>query len=202
MSVANPLLSEAAQRNLVLASRSPRRVDILRGLDIAFDVVPAAGHIEERATNADPFERAIEAARLKAADVAQHRRDALVIGADTMVILGERVLEKPANDDEARGFLRLLSGETHTVVTGVAVVRMSDGIDLAREERTRVHFRKLSDDDIARYVASGDGRDKAGSYAVQGLGAGLVSAIEGCFYNVVGLPVSLLFDLLEETVKA
>lgn len=201
MSAANPLLSEAAQRGVVLASRSPRRADILAGLNIPFEIIPAADQVETKTTSSDPFERPIEAARLKAADVAVDRPDALVVGADTVVILGDQVLEKPASDEEAAHFLRLLSGQTHTVVTGVAVQRARDGVDLARAERTRVLFRELDDDDIARYIASGEGRDKAGSYAVQGLGAGLVRSIDGCFYNVVGLPVSLLFDLLEEAVR-
>ena len=194
----NPLLPVEAQRGLVLASRSPRRADILRGLDFDFEIEPAADHIEDGASNADPYEHAMECARLKARDVAGRRPMALCIGADTIVIVDGVALGKPKDDAEARDFLKLLSGRTHTVVTGVALRRISDGVDLAARERTEVTFRVLSAEDIARYVASGEGRDKAGSYAVQGLGAGLVRSIDGCFYNVVGLPVSLLFDLLKE----
>lgn len=194
----NPLLPEGAQRNLVLASRSPRRIDILNGLDIDAIVDPAADHIEDTITATDPTEFAVEAARAKAADVAERHRDKLVIGADTIVVLGGRILQKPVDDEEARKFLTMLSGETHRVITGVAVRRKTDGTNIARAESTRVRFRDLGDSDIERYVASGEGRDKAGSYAVQGLGAGLVRSIDGCFYNVVGLPVSLLLDLLEE----
>jgi len=94
--------------------------------------------------------------------------------------------------------LKKLSGREHVVVTGVAIRRESDGLDFSANEKTRVLFRDLSDAEIRLYVASGEGRDKAGSYAVQGLGAGLVRSIDGCFYNVVGLPVSLLFDLLRK----
>lgn len=194
----NPLLPERVQRNLVLASRSPRRIDILRGLEFEFKVVPADDHVENGATCDDPFERAEVRARLKAADVASRYPKATVIGADTVVIIDGQVLEKPADDSEALRFLKKLSGREHIVVTGVAVRRESDGFDISGKERTRVRFRELSDSEMLSYVSSGEGRDKAGAYAVQGLGAGLVRSIDGCFYNVVGLPVSLLFDLLKK----
>lgn len=194
----NPLLPEAVQRNLVLASRSPRRIDILTGLEFEFEVLPARDHVENGAVCDDVFERPVVRARHKAEDVARRRPRATVIGADTVVIIGGEVLEKPADDDEAFRFLKKLSGREHVVVTGVAIRREADGLEVSEKEETRVLFRNLSDDDVRRYVASGEGRDKAGSYAVQGLGAGLVRSIDGCFYNVVGLPVSLLFDLLRK----
>jgi septum formation protein len=197
----NPLLPERAQRGLILASRSPRRIDILRGLEFDFDVVTAADHVEDGAHLTDPFERPVELARLKAEDVAQRHPKALCIGADTVVIVDGVVLEKPRDDAEAANFLRLLSGRTHVVVTGVALRRAADSLDLSGSERTDVRFRELDQDQIARYVDSGEGRDKAGAYAVQGLGAGLVRSIDGCFYNVVGLPVSLLFDLLRKAAR-
>jgi len=194
----NPLLPESCQRHLILASRSPRRVDILRGLGFEFAVEPAEDHIEDGAKNPNVFERPEESARLKAQDVAARHDDAVVIGADTVVIIDDVLLEKPKDDDEARGFLRQLSGRTHTVVTGVAVVHVARRKVVSGCESTAVRFRELAADEIERYVASGEGRDKAGSYAVQGLGAGLVRTVNGCFYNVVGLPVSLLFDLLQK----
>jgi septum formation protein len=194
----NPLLSDAVQRNLVLASRSPRRIDILTGLEFEFEVLPAHDHVEDSAVCDDVFERAVVRARIKAEDVARRRPRATVVGADTVVIIDGEVLEKPADDDEAFRFLKKLSGREHVVVTGVAIRRQADGLDLAAKEKTRVLFRELGDTDIRLYVASGEGRDKAGSYAVQGLGAGLVRSIEGCFYNVVGFPVSLFFDLLRK----
>lgn len=194
----NPLLPEAAQRNLVLASRSPRRVDILQRLGFDFKVIPAAAHIEDGVKTRDPFERAVECARLKAEDVASQSPDALVIGADTVVVLDDVALEKPGDDAEGHRFLTRLSGREHTVVTGLALRRLSTKLALYGREETRVRFRDLKEDEIARYVRSGEGRDKAGSYAVQGVGAGLVRSIDGCFYNVVGLPVGLLFDLLEK----
>lgn len=194
----NPLLPEEFQRNLILASRSPRRIDILRGLEFEFAVAPARDHVENGAACEDPIERAVLLARLKAADVSSQYPRSTVIGADTIVLIGGEVLEKPADDGEAARFLKKLSGREHVVVTGVAVRREHDEIELSGKEETRVRFRDLSDGEISRYVESGEGRDKAGSYAVQGLGAGLVRSIDGCFYNVVGLPVSLLFELLRK----
>lgn len=194
----NPMLPDSVQRDLVLASRSPRRIGILRGLGFEFDTVPAADHVEDGARSRDPLERAVESALLKAGDVAGRHPDSTVIGADTIVVLGRDILEKPRDDEEARTFLIRLSGETHTVVTGVAVIRRNDGLELTGRERTRVRFRELEAAEIEGYVASGEGRDKAGAYAVQGLGAGLVREVDGCFYNVVGLPVTLLFDLLRK----
>ena len=120
------------------------------------------------------------------------------MGADTVVIIDGRLLSKPADDEEARSFLSMLSGCTHTVVTGVTVERRRRGVVLQESARTDVTFRELSADEIAAYVATGEGRDKAGSYAAQGLGSGLIDSINGCFYNVVGLPVSLLLDLLKK----
>ena len=198
----NPLLPDEAQRNLILASRSPRRADILRRLDFEFRVIPACEHVENGVSCDDPFERAVRRARLKAADVALRNQEAVVIGADTIVVIEGDVLEKPSDDREAAVFMRRLSGRDHVVVTGVAVLSQGRGVDLWAKEETRVLFRNLTDNEIERYVASGEGRDKAGGYGVQGLGAGLVRSINGCFFNVVGLPVSLLFDLLRKVGTA
>jgi len=192
----NPLLPADVQKDLVLASRSPRRFDILTGLDFEFAVHPAADAAEEQGFDGAPAQRALAAARAKARDVAQRFPDATVIGADTIVVVDDRILEKPRDDDEATAFLRALSGRAHTVITGVALRRGDK--EVADIESTRVMFRELDDAAIAAYVATGEGRDKAGSYAVQGLGAGLVQSIDGCFYNVVGLPVTLLFELMRK----
>jgi septum formation protein len=194
----NPLLPETAQRDLVLASRSTRRIDILRRLGFEFEVVPAERHVERAVLTRDPFGRPVECARVKAENVAARRPDRLVIGADTVVILNGLTLEQPRDDAEARRFLTSLSGRVHTVVTGLVLRGLSKDVSISAREHTQVRFRELRDDEIDAYVDSGEGRDKAGSYAVQGLGACLVESIEGCFYNVVGLPVSLLFDLLRK----
>jgi septum formation protein len=194
----NPLLSEASQRDLILASRSPRRFDLLTGMGFEFEVVPADEGAENELDQSDPYALPETAARRKCREVAAKHPGSIVVAADTAVILDGEILNKPEDDDEARRFLSRLSGRTHTVVTGVAVQRRSDGVDLAASESTRVTFRVLSDDEIADYVATGEGRDKAGSYAVQGLGACLIRSIDGCYYNVVGLPVALLCELLRK----
>ena len=181
---------------LVLASRSPRRQDILSGLGYSFEVVPAPEEVEEAPVEGTVHEIPVILARRKCDAVAQHHPDATVIGADTVVIIGEEILTKPCDDEEAATFLRRLSGRTHTVVTGVAVARGHRHHFAG--EHTDVTFRTLTFGEIEQYVATGEGRDKAGSYAAQGVGAGLIRRIDGCFYNVVGLPVALTLDLLRE----
>jgi septum formation protein len=194
----NPFLPPAQQRDLVLASRSPRRIEILRGLGFQFDIDPAPEHLEDDVVHDDPFAVPQLLAARKCAYVSERRPKALVIAADTVVIIDDRILNKPSNDDEARAFLRLLAGRTHVVVTGVAIRAHERGVNLEKSARTFVTFRELSDDEIARYVETGEGNDKAGSYAAQGIGAGLIRTIDGCFFNVVGLPVSLVLDMLRE----
>jgi septum formation protein len=170
----------------------------MKGLGFDFEVDPPSEDAERGVNGTDPFALPEVLARRKCAEVAHRRPDDLVVGADTVVILDGVILEKPRDDDEAIDFLRRLSGATHTVVTGVAVMRVSDGVEVSASERTEVTFRRLHEDEIAAYVASGEGNDKAGSYAAQGLGAALIRSIHGCFFNVVGLPVALLIELLRE----
>jgi nucleoside triphosphate pyrophosphatase len=193
----NPFLAPDRQQQLVLASRSPRRVEIMRGLGFAFEVEPAPEHVEESLTHADPYALPERLAVAKCEHVAEGRPDDLVIAADTVVIVDGDVLNKPADDAEARAFLTRLAGREHLVVTGVALRCRARRVALSGAERTRVLFRDLTAAEIAAYVATGEGRDKAGSYAAQGVGAGLIRSIDGCFFNVVGLPVSLLIDLLK-----
>jgi septum formation protein len=193
-----PLLSKASQTDLVLASRSPRRFELLSSLGFEFDVVPADEEAERGVRHDDPRGLPEIVARRKCDQVAAKRPGSIVVAADTVVIVDGEILNKPADDDEARRYLSLLSGRTHSVVTGVVIQRRRDGVDLAASETTRVTFRALADEEIDAYVATGEGRDKAGSYGVQGLGAGLVRSIEGCYYNVVGLPVALLCEMLRK----
>jgi septum formation protein len=163
-----------------------------------FEVRPASEEAERGATHDDPHKLPEIAARRKCDEIAASQPDAIVIAADTVVILRDRILNKPEDDEEARQFLGRLSGHTHTVVTGLSIQRRRDRVDLAASESTRVTFRELSDEEIRAYVATGEGRDKAGSYAAQGLGSSLIRSIDGCFYNVVGLPVALLCELLRK----
>jgi septum formation protein len=194
----NPFLPARQQERLVLASRSPRRVEILLGLGFEFEIDPAPEHLEDDAVHDDPFALAEMLAGRKCAHVAARRRGDVVIAADTVVIVDHDVLQKPRDDDEARAFVARLSGRSHTVVTGVAIRCDARGLALSGSERTRVTFRDLDPDEVTRYVATGEGRDKAGSYAAQGVGAGLIRSIDGCFFNVVGLPVALFLDLMKQ----
>ena len=182
---------------LILASSSPRRRRILEGLDLEFEI-DFPGTEENTDAGETPEELVVRLAALKAADVARRHSEGTVIGADTIVIIDGVVLGKPADPSGAARMLRTISGRWHEVLTGLAVVRCSDGATARGFERTRVQVRELTDSEIEGYVAGGEPLDKAGSYAIQECGAALVSRVEGCFYNVVGLPVVHLSALLKE----
>ena len=175
---------------LVLASASPRRAEILRTLGLDFTVRPSdtPEHLRE---GEGPREMAARLAREKAASVA--RDGELVLGADTVVIVDEAALGKPEDEAHALEMLRQLSGRWHSVRTAVALAGVAD-VALAVE--TRVRFGALDDETMRRYVATGEGVDKAGGYAIQGLGAGLVEGIEGSYSNVVGLPAREVVEAL------
>ncbi|MEX0993346.1 MAG: Maf family protein [Solirubrobacterales bacterium] len=176
---------------LVLASRSPQRRAILEQLDIEFEVVPS-GETESR--DGDPRElvvaNALRKARAVAATVGDER---LVLGVDTEVCLDRRVFGKPPDETEAKQCLSALSGRTHEVFSGIALIE--DGHERTGSSRTAVEFRDLSDDLIEWYLDTDEWRERAGGYAIQGLGSALVERIDGDFWNVVGLPVPLLLDL-------
>jgi septum formation protein len=192
---------------LVLASASPRRSELLTQAGYRFRVHPA--HIsEDPLPGEDPIAYVTRLARekaeavfreLTAGDSQELRRDAesqlAVLGADTTVTLDNMILGKPADAAEAARMLRLLSGRTHCVMTGVAVVT-TGGTEVAAEV-TAVRFLTLSDAEIADYVASGEPMDKAGAYAIQGRAARWIPRIEGCYFNVVGLPLALVSAMLE-----
>lgn len=181
---------------IVLASQSPRRRELLERMGITeFEVIPAVG--DETADPAlSPAELVEELSRQKAEEVAQQVPDALVIAADTVVSVDGKVLGKPGSEGQAVEMLTALSGRSHHVYTGFTV-RMGDKIVTAHED-TAVTFRSLTPDEIAAYVATGEPMDKAGSYGIQGFGCVLVSGIQGDYYNVVGLPVCALFQVLEQ----
>lgn len=173
---------------LVLASASPRRLDLLRQIGVVPDaVVPA--HIDEAPARRElPRDLAGRLAREKAASVAAAHPTAVVLAADTVVAAGRRILPKPAGESEARACLSLLSGRRHRVYGGVAL-RLPDGSERSRVVLTRVAFKRLSEPEIAAYLAAGEWRDKAGGYAIQGLAARFVPWINGSYSNVVGLPL-------------
>ena len=185
---------------LILASASPRREALLRQIGLSFTVQPSA--VEESgavfAAAGDPGELVRKYAYQKALDVATRVERALVIGADTVVTLDGEIMGKPEIPRQAVEMLSALSGRTHEVHTGMAVMRVGgEPVNPQVDEVvTRVQFRELEDDEIRRYVATGEPMDKAGAYAIQGKGAVLVAGIEGDYYNVVGLPLARLAQML------
>ena len=189
--------------HLILASASPRRRQILTGLGIAFEsVVPDVQEITEGV----PEEVVLENARRKAAVGLQAAgRGTLVLGVDTEVLLGGRLLGKPADRDQARERLEALAGRAHTVLSGVVLYGGSDpgGAPVERSgvAHSEVTFRDLDRETLETYLSSGEWRDRAGAYAIQGLGSILVERVEGDFSNVVGLPVRLLLELAPELLE-
>lgn len=182
---------------IVLASGSPRRETLLHQIGLSFEVVPSSV-AEVRLEAESPVALAERLAAAKARDVAARHSDALVVGADTIVVLGDRVLGKPGDEAQARKMLRDLSGRRHVVITGVAIVHAAGDKTLVEHESTTVWIRSLTDEQITRYVATGEPMDKAGAYAVQGLAAALVDRLEGCYFNVMGLPVACMVRMLEK----
>ncbi|MBN2564693.1 MAG: septum formation protein Maf [Candidatus Eisenbacteria bacterium] len=182
---------------MVLASGSPRRRRILDGLELEF-VVDVPDIHEPTVDGELPAEHVVRLARLKAREVAGRHVRGTIVAADTAVLLGEELLGKPEGRAEAELMLRSLSGRWHEVFTGVVVIRCSDGALVEGVERTRVMVRDLTEAEIRDYVAGGEPLDKAGAYGIQDCGSALVSKVSGCFYNVVGLPVTRLLELLKE----
>src|SRR5947209_16210143 len=179
---------------LVLASSSPRRAEILRAVGWPFEAAPA-GVDETRRAGEAPEEFVRRLAREKAEAVASQRLFGLVLGADTTVVVGGEILEKPRDEEDARRMLRLLSGRWHEVLTGVALVRAESGRAAVGVERTRVRFAEMSVEEVAWHVETGEVLDKAGAYAVQGRAALFIEGIEGDYWNVVGLPVRLVYEM-------
>ena len=183
---------------LVLASASPRRSALLSQIGVTFEVRPS--DVVEPPPNALMNSPASEVtqklALLKAIDVAQHFNEAIIIGADTLVSWEGKLLGKPTDDTDAFEMLTHLSGTCHEVVTGVALVDARTGGQIVWSETTQVYFRELQSAEITAYIASGEASDKAGAYGIQGRGAAFVRRIEGCYFNVVGLPLASFIEHL------
>jgi septum formation protein len=174
---------------LVLASQSPRRSELLALAGFRFSV--RARPVEEvRGAGESPLEYVRRLARAKA-ESAWERTNEIVLGADTIVVTEDQVLEKPKNAADARAMLRLLSGREHTVITGICLLHGRGAI--VDHAATQVRFAPLTESEIAEYVASGEPFDKAGGYAIQGLASKFVESVDGCYFNVMGLPLSLVY---------
>ncbi|MCF7825511.1 MAG: Maf family protein [Candidatus Marinimicrobia bacterium] len=174
---------------LILASASPRRKLLLEQIGLSFKVVPSQMH-EPPCEDQNPVEYASTLAILKAREISDQYPASLVIGADTIVVIGNTVLGKPEDAESARQMLALLSGRNHQVVTAYSFLLKEAQIEEVNHVLTQVHFKKLSQVEIEHYIASGAPLDKAGGYGIQDYSSIFVDRIEGCFYNVVGLPIS------------
>lgn len=188
-----------ADRRIILASNSPRRQDLLRVLAPSFEIIPSEV-VEDPYTGSNtPAEYVLGLACRKAQAVADRcGGDAIILGADTTVVLDNRVLNKPHHKEEAVEMLKALGGHTHEVITGLCVIDNRTRRDRRHTERTRVRMRPLHADEIQAYVATGEPMDKAGAYAIQGKAVLFIEGIEGCYFNVVGLPLYALGQILRE----
>jgi septum formation protein len=179
---------------IILASASPRRAEILRTVGWPFETLPV--NIDEsRRDNEAAAGYVQRLAREKAEAAAQKARDQMIVAADTTVVIDDHILEKPIDENDARRMLHLLNHRWHQVLTGIAVIDPHSQATIAHEQ-TEVKFAAMNDGQIDWYVASGEPMDKAGAYAIQGLGARFIEGIRGDYFNVVGLPVRLLYELV------
>lgn len=186
------------KRPVILASQSPRRRHLLNQIGLEFSVQPSSFDEDAIPLDLQPEEYVQRLALGKASEIASRFSEKhLVIGADTTVVLNNSIINKPSDREEAISMLKRLSGNTHTVFTGIALVSAPEGIRITSVQKTDVTFRHLQDDEIISYVESGSPMDKAGAYGIQDdFGAVFVENINGCYYNIVGLPLEMLFRKL------
>lgn len=184
-------------KEIILASSSPRRRELLQNLGLAFTVITS--DVDESIESELTPAQIVETLSLrKAKKVAEQREHGIVIGSDTIVVLDHRVLGKPVDEAEAFQMLLSLQGREHTVYSGVALIDASTGREEVAYSFTQVKMRNLTEQEIRAYIASGEPMDKAGSYAIQGIGATLVEGIKGDYFTVVGLPLNLTAQLLKK----
>jgi septum formation protein len=188
-------------RTLILASSSPRRQELIQTFQLPVRI--EASHVDEfyepHTAPADIVEiLALRKAQAVTSSLKEDSPDGIVIGSDTIVVYENQVLNKPVDDEDAERMLSMLQGRTHQVFSGIACVDLQSGHQRVQHRMTEVTMRELTLDEIRRYIASGETSDKAGAYAIQGIGATLVDSIHGCYFNVVGLPLSLLSSMLRE----
>ena len=182
--------------NIILASASPRRKEILENTNIKFDIISSS--IEELVLDGEsPCQMVMRLAFEKGIDIASKYKSNLVISADTIVVLDDNVLGKPKDEEEARQMISNLSGRTHQVITGISLINLENNKKIIDYVVSNVKFKKLSKDDINDYIKTKESLDKAGAYGIQSYGALLVEEIQGDYFNIVGLPISKLSDLLK-----
>ncbi|MEA2077176.1 MAG: Maf family protein [Candidatus Marinimicrobia bacterium] len=174
---------------VILASASPRRKELLEELGLKFKIIPP--HIDESLLEMEsPIAYVCRLAEEKGQFIAKKYPDSIVISADTIVIYHDHILGKPVDETDAFRMLKMLSGNTHEVITAYSILLENESLLITKYERTEVNFRKLGDEEIQNYIAGGSPMDKAGAYGIQDLNTKLVESINGCFYNVIGFPVT------------
>jgi septum formation protein len=188
-------ISTLLHQKWILASASPRRREILAALGLRFRIEPSRIPEPECAEGNEPSVCAMRLARAKAVAVGSRHKSGVVIGADTVVYSGKVTLGKPADDQDARAMLRRLSGRWHDVITGLCLYDCGTRRCVAGHSRSRVHFRRITAEDIDWYLSTGEHRDKAGAYAIQGRASLFIDRIEGCYFNIVGFPVATFHTL-------
>ncbi len=194
------LINNLEGLEIILASSSPRRYALLKQMGLKFSVIPS--NAEEDHKLPTDFEDLVQRnAMNKGMAVAQRYPDALVISADTVVVTENTIMGKPKNKEDAFRMLQALSGRTHRVYTGIGIFWQRHEQKILDAVCTKVRFRSLSEEEIRAYINTGEPFDKAGGYGIQGQGALLVEGIEGCYYNVVGLPVAKLFVMLKAFMR-
>ncbi|MBI5874640.1 MAG: septum formation protein Maf [Deltaproteobacteria bacterium] len=186
--------------NITLASSSPRRKALLEEIGLKFDIYPADIN-EDIRQGESPLEHTLRLAEEKAKAAAKKVKSGWIIGADTIVFIDNRILGKPSDINEAREMLNLLSGRCHKVVTAFCLLSASTGEIVKKAVESSVKIKNLTDKEIEDYLKTGESLDKAGAYAVQGIGSFMIENIEGSYTNVVGLPMEELKDALKETVN-
>ena len=185
------------ESKLILASASPRREELLKQMGLRFTIVPSKVN-EEKYSNLTPVEMVKELSLAKAIEVGKLVEDTIVIAGDTVVLNKGEVLGKPDDKDEAESMLKKLSGDHHTVLSGVAVLSTHDNQTMVEYDQTKVFMRDITNNEIKEYVDTGEPMDKAGSYAIQGLGGIFVEKINGSYFTVMGLPIHKLQTMLKE----
>lgn len=183
--------------NIILASASPRRKEILENTNTKFEIIKS--EIDEVILeNELPSQVVMRLAFEKSIDIALKHPDSLVIGADTVVVLNNNILGKPKDSSDAFNMIKQLSGKTHQVITGISLINLNANQKISDYVVSNVKFKNLSEEDIKDYIQTNESLDKAGAYGIQGFGAMLVEEIQGDYFNIVGLPISRLSDLLKK----
>jgi septum formation protein len=183
-------------KDIILASSSPRRIEILKNLNLEFQVIPS-NYEEQISENLSPEKTVIYLAKNKAIDVYNRvDQNKLIIAADTIVYCNEKILGKPENYKDAYNMLKNLSGKKHKVITGICIINKNLDSILEEFEETIVEFKELSESEIIDYINTGEPMDKAGAYGIQGYGGLFVKEIHGCYFNVVGFPVHRFYNMM------